>query len=253
MRHSIGQTTRPVGGFVPAIPDLPHRSRGLSADVVAHLASLIGRGEFPPGARVPSERALADALAVSRTTVRQALAEMEARGMVTRHHGRGTIVAEPAEGADAVRGALAGAEGTWRDVADLEDILEPGIASRAARRATQASVRRLENLVAEAEAAGDPGASAAADAEFHLALAEGAANPLVSAAARGLAGASAAGVAPAHDTANGRAVALAGHRAILAAVRAGDGTGAAAAMARHLEEVRGVIRDDQRGSETRGR
>ena len=51
-------------------------------------------GRAGSGERLPPERDLADALHVSRMTVRQALASLAARGMVERGVGRGTFVRE---------------------------------------------------------------------------------------------------------------------------------------------------------------
>jgi GntR family transcriptional regulator len=48
-----------------------------------------------PGERIPSENALCDHFSVSRTTVRQALAELESEGLLVKLKGRGTFVAEP--------------------------------------------------------------------------------------------------------------------------------------------------------------
>jgi GntR family transcriptional regulator len=48
-----------------------------------------------PGERIPSEHALCDHFSVSRTTVRQALAELESEGLLHKVKGRGTFVAEP--------------------------------------------------------------------------------------------------------------------------------------------------------------
>lgn len=56
------------------------------------LADRIESGEIGAGERLPPERELAEALGVSRMTVRQALASLAARGMVERGVGRGTFV-----------------------------------------------------------------------------------------------------------------------------------------------------------------
>ena len=56
------------------------------------LAEEIARGRRPPGARLPPERALAEHFAVSRVTLRRALAELEREGLVARD-GRGWSVA----------------------------------------------------------------------------------------------------------------------------------------------------------------
>lgn len=56
----------------------------------------IRRGEIPPGARLKSERELADRLGVSRVTVRRALDELERAGLVRATPGSGRFVQEPA-------------------------------------------------------------------------------------------------------------------------------------------------------------
>lgn len=59
------------------------------------LAEEILTGRWTPGDRLPSEPAICEHFEVSRTTVRQALAELEAEGMIRRDKGRGTFVADP--------------------------------------------------------------------------------------------------------------------------------------------------------------
>jgi GntR family transcriptional regulator len=59
------------------------------------LAEEISTGRWPPGQRLPSEPSICAHFEVSRTTVRQALAELEAEGMIRRERGRGTFIAQP--------------------------------------------------------------------------------------------------------------------------------------------------------------
>jgi len=75
--------------------------RGASApahvQIAAWLRGAIARGELLPGRRLPGERDLAVLLGVSRMTLRQALAELEASGDIVRVAGRagGAFIAEP--------------------------------------------------------------------------------------------------------------------------------------------------------------
>ena len=55
----------------------------------------IRSGAWAPGTRLPPERELCRELDVSRATLRQALDELEERGLITRHQGRGTFVTRP--------------------------------------------------------------------------------------------------------------------------------------------------------------
>jgi DNA-binding transcriptional MocR family regulator len=76
------------------------------------LAEAIGRGDLGAGDRLPSERDLAAALGVSRTTAVNAYRELEARGLVRGYVGRGTFVcaapgSEPAGAPFAWRGKMA--------------------------------------------------------------------------------------------------------------------------------------------------
>ena len=55
---------------------------------------MIVNGEFP-GGRIPPETELAEALGVSRTTVRDALSRLEMEGTISRKQGAGTFVNNP--------------------------------------------------------------------------------------------------------------------------------------------------------------
>ncbi len=72
--------------------------------VTEHLADQIRTGALPPGATLPSVRALAQELLVSVITIKQAYEALEADGLVYSHQGRGTFVA--ASGAAAARGRV---------------------------------------------------------------------------------------------------------------------------------------------------
>jgi len=95
---------RATGG-TPAIP--ADRGRRL-AEVILADSRRAGMG---PGSRLPTERQLAADLGATRTTVRRALAVLEAEGQISREVGRGTFLRDarwaPA-GVDGDGGALDG-------------------------------------------------------------------------------------------------------------------------------------------------
>ena len=59
------------------------------------IRSAIDGGRWDPGAKIPGEDQLTTMLGVSRITVRHALANLEAAGVLRREHGRGTFVRTP--------------------------------------------------------------------------------------------------------------------------------------------------------------
>jgi DNA-binding FadR family transcriptional regulator len=74
-------------------------SPAVPADRVRRLAEVIlaeaGRAELRPGSRLPTERELAASLGAPRTSVRRALAVLEAEGRISREVGRGTFLRDP--------------------------------------------------------------------------------------------------------------------------------------------------------------
>lgn len=61
----------------------------------SHLRESIRKGALRPGDPVPAESSLCQQFGVSRTTVRQALSRLVYDGLISRHRGRGSFVAEP--------------------------------------------------------------------------------------------------------------------------------------------------------------
>jgi GntR family transcriptional regulator len=64
--------------------------------IESDIARRITSGEWSPGAKVPPEHELCRLFGASRITVRHALGNLVARGLVAREAGRGTFVREPA-------------------------------------------------------------------------------------------------------------------------------------------------------------
>jgi GntR family transcriptional regulator len=60
--------------------------------IADQLAKDIQHGRLPRGAQLPGEHVLASRFAVSRNTIRQALAELGSRGLIATHSGKGSFV-----------------------------------------------------------------------------------------------------------------------------------------------------------------
>ncbi len=72
-----------------------HDSAPLYAKIEAALLSEITEGRLAPGTQLPAEEQLISRFAVSRTTVRKAVENLVARGLVEIRRGRGTFVTQP--------------------------------------------------------------------------------------------------------------------------------------------------------------
>lgn len=66
------------------------------AQIADALRAEILGGEYQPGGQLPSERELRDRFKVSGNTVRAALVQLRAEGLVTSHQGRGVFVTDQA-------------------------------------------------------------------------------------------------------------------------------------------------------------
>ncbi len=167
-----GRDDDPGGVFAPV------RTANAFEQTVERLGRAIRMGLLAPGERLPSERDLAERLALSRSTVREALRVLQEAGYLEARRGRGggTFVApvipgdesRPAE--DEVR-VLRGEE--LAALLRYRRILELGIAEIGAERATAAERARLADLVTEMTGhhLSDYAAYRALDAQFHIALA----------------------------------------------------------------------------------
>jgi GntR family transcriptional regulator len=76
----------------PPRPDRPPRELPPSRRIASELRRAILEGDLPPGALLPSERELARTYGSARNTARQAIAILQAEGLVDAQHGRGVFV-----------------------------------------------------------------------------------------------------------------------------------------------------------------
>ena len=217
-------------------------SESVAADVRARILS----GELPVGRALPPERELADEQGVSRTTVRAALTLLEAEGLVVRRVGRGggTFVSEP--GTRAVTSALQRTVGMSGfpavDLAEARREIEPRCAAFAAARICAAQLADLRDLQAIMARTRDRAEFFAANARFHVLIAEASGNAVLSAVISGL-------VVPIRDVTDDpvrireqeMASTVRVHELIIAALSDGDSDAAEAAMRAHLSAHADVV------------
>ncbi|MCU1424974.1 MAG: transcriptional regulator, GntR family [Microbacteriaceae bacterium] len=228
------------GSAETGIPPLRRHSESVSVVLAAHLERLIATGEIRPGTKLPSERELAASMSVSRSSLREAMHELESKHLISRVQGRGTVVLPPTAGVLELL-ALSAGETEGDHAAELRSIIEPSVAGLAATRATPANLLQLRNVLEQSHENLLQAESLRLDVEFHLLLARAAQNPLLTALLM-MAGEWTNEVRQhSHATKEGRRMSVRGHRAICDAVQAHDGLAARQAMEDHLREVRHLI------------
>ncbi len=171
------------------------RSR-LSDRMAERLRTLVAERSLQPGDRLPSERALAMELGVSRTALREAIAQLASQGLLVARVGGGTYVQGPTAPEQTVVEPmlpflpLFQGDPEYRfDVLEIRHALEGATAWHAALRATDADRARIagafETMMA-AHGRNDPAGEARADAAFHLSIAEASHNLVLLQVMRGL-------------------------------------------------------------------
>ena len=71
------------------MPFEPVQQEKLSQGVTQQIEGLILRGILRPGERLPSERELSERMQVSRPSLREALSDLQSRGLLTTKAGAG--------------------------------------------------------------------------------------------------------------------------------------------------------------------
>ncbi|MDM8348193.1 FCD domain-containing protein [Pseudomonas sp. sp1636] len=170
------------------------RQRRLSDDIVIQLETMILEGSLRVGERLPAERALAEQFGVSRPSLREAIQKLVAKGLLVSRQGGGNFVAESLGStfSDPLLQLLENNPEAQRDLLEFRHTLEGSCAFYAAQRATELDRQRLnEAFTALQDCYSRSGTvtrveEGAADANFHLAIAEASHNAVLLHTIRGL-------------------------------------------------------------------
>lgn len=224
------------------------RTSRLYEQIVQQIEESILKGALKPGDQLPAERELAQNFGVSRTAVREAVKALREKGLVEAYSGRGTFITNGTS--QAIRQSLdlmsrIGQQEGLAHLAELRQILEPEIAALAATRIEDQLLATMREAVATMDRnLHDPDAYIEADLDFHLALAEAAANPLVLSLLDSIVGLLREQRLRIFRVDGGPERGQFHHKRILAATEARDSEKAREAMRAHL----GQVRDDSRMS-----
>ena len=254
MRAAVGPgATQPAG--------TTHAERGLRlAELILSESRRAGQG---PGSRLPTERQLATDLGVTRSSVRHALAVLEAQGRISREVGRGTFLrAVPQAAADGRRDLEPGAAGPHEpagapsdaapaadfapaDVMTIRRLLEPPAMSLVVAWATAADLEEMDRCLAGGDGAASYEEFESWDLALHRCIMAASHSPLLAALYRDIEAARHGQVwgdlKRRSSSREHREQYQADHRAIVGALRARDSARAVEAMRVHLARVSGHL------------
>jgi GntR family transcriptional repressor for pyruvate dehydrogenase complex len=217
--------------------------------VVEQILKQLQSGEIATGARLPSQRALAQSFGVGRSSMREALNALAVMGYLDVQQGRGTFIAQQLPDANPSISKLQAAlkAGSLLDVIELRETLECKAAELAAERSDSRHLRRLEQALRDMEESqGDYRRFLQADVEFHITLADATTNQIFSEIVRFLL----EKVVGHHETFKTTLISLEyrSHsirtlKQVLACIKREDGRGAAEWMREHLNAIRRELKD----------
>jgi GntR family transcriptional repressor for pyruvate dehydrogenase complex len=214
----------------------------LYEQIVQQIEESILSGSLKTGEQLPAERELAQQFGVSRTAVREAVKALREKGLVEAFSGRGTFITNGTS--QSIRQSLdrmlkiGQPEGSLQ-LAEVRAILEPGIAALAATRIEESHLATMREAYAVMDRKrDDPQAYIEADLDFHLSLAEAAANPIILSLIDSIVGVLREQRIRIFNVVGGPERGQFHHKRILEAVEQRDPVKAQEAMRAHLDQVR---------------
>jgi GntR family transcriptional regulator, transcriptional repressor for pyruvate dehydrogenase complex len=218
------------------------RTSRLYEQIVQQVEESVRKGTLKTGDKLPAEREMAEQFGVSRTAVREAVKALREKGLVEAYPGRGTFIMDASPNTmrlslDRMMKTGQGEGSTY--LAEFREMMEPEIAAMAAARADMEDLTAMRESVAVMDGAkGDPDAFIEADLDFHLALAEAAANPIILSLIDSIVGLLREQRMGIFQVEGGPERGQYHHKRILEAVEHRDAAGAREAMKAHMRQVR---------------
>lgn len=221
--------------------------RSLAEQVTDSLIDYILAEGLSEGDSLPSSAELSERYGVSRTVIREALAALGGRGVLTRSQGRESVVATPgvSDLVKLLQFRIHREDVSLANILDARIGLEVTGARRAAELATPEQAAEIRAAFDALAASKNEAAYHAADIRLHAAVAEASANPLLTLILDALGDFLMDFRVKATKARKSRGQSLEPvieqHRQIVEAIEAGDGDAAEEAMRSHLEASRAEI------------
>lgn len=208
----------------------------MAQSVADEVRSLIVRDGMAAGDKLPTESELMARFDVGRSTIREAIKQLQAENIVVIRHGRGSFVADRTGiGKDPLGLSFEEQSRVLRELMEVRLLLEPGIAGEAAARRTQADIDAMRASIRSMAEAHDAGEDYERyDYGFHLAMAESVHNSVLKRIYPVIFEAIVQGYARTAHVHGSVQVALNYHRDILNAIERGDASAASETTRQHI-------------------
>lgn len=224
----------------------PIKRSKVSDTVVQAIEKLIIANKLKPGDGLPSEKSLAESLAVGTRSIREAIKVLEARGLVSVLHGKGTFVADTSKEnvvkflADSLPVTLITNESLLLELEYVRRIIEASIAADVAASRSSDDVARFSEIFSaleEAHTTQEIEDYNRLDALFHKAIIDAAGNRILSALYERMTSLLLTSFRKTGYLPGSTEESISDHRQILECIKQQDSTGARAIMSSHIKRT----------------
>lgn len=161
--------------------DVPVKSTRVYEQVVENIKGMIENGELKIGDKLPTERAMAEELNVSRASIREAIRSLEVIGLIESKQGAGNyikkdfseILLEPLSMMFMLQ------QGSAIDIYELREFLELSTIMVSAKRISKEELEKLKELIDKFKSSEIEANNVMIDKEFHYTIVKAANNPLI--------------------------------------------------------------------------
>ena len=159
----------------------PIKNTTVSEKVIEQIKEMLSKGTLNKGDKLPSERQMAERLQVSRTSVREALKELEIMGLIESRQGEGNfiksnfedILFEPFSTIFLIK------ESNAEEILELRKVIEKGAVTLAAQRITEEELEEIKKVLDAAENSDSEDELAKLDVLLHYKIAQASKNFLL--------------------------------------------------------------------------
>lgn len=161
--------------------DAPAKNTKVYEEVVERIKKMIEEGELKIGDKLPTERAMAEELNVSRASIREAIRSLEVIGLIESIQGAGNyikndfseILLEPLSMMFMLQ------QGSAIDIYELREVLELSTIMISAERIKKEELQKLKELIEKFKESDIESNNVIIDKEFHYTIVKAANNPLI--------------------------------------------------------------------------